>query len=315
VVWSPKRLIEPARSLRGLPHWSKILRNQRGLLYNPGGSFHSFTFDNWGANPSATPGTSVTPGASNVEGSWTQVASSANIAQDVYAMFLRISDGASSAQIKDHLLDVGVDPAGGTSYSPIISNIVCGASAAITATGGGHRFFFPYVIRAGSSVAVRIQGSNATVGTVRVGVKFWGQQARPWNTPDGQYSETLGTITNSQGVAFTPGNAADGTWVSLGTTARFLWWWQIAYQVSNTTITAEYTYIDIAFGTSTNKHIIARKMHGGTTGETCGEPMGAGLLWVDGYCPVPAGTEIWIRGRCNNAPDTGYNGVAVAIGG
>ena len=275
----------------------------------------SFKYDNWGANASGIPGTSVVPGASNVEGSWTQVASAANIAQDCYAFLLRVSDGFTSAAQKDHLLDIGVDQAGGTSYTAVISNIVCGASGGIGSESVGLEFAFPLCIKAGSSVAVRIQGSNATAGTVMVGIRFYGQPDHPENVPVSQYSETLGTITNSQGVSFTPGNAADGTWVSLGTTTLAMWWWQIGYQVSNSVITTERTYIEIAYGDATNKHLIMRLLHIGNTNEEITSTLNENLMPWACYCPVPAGTNIYIRGRCENAPDTGYNGVAIGIGG
>jgi hypothetical protein len=129
------------------------------------------------------------------------------------------------------------------------------------------------------------------------------------------YSESLGTPTGSSGVTFTPGNAADGTWVSLGTTSKPLWWWQVSYQINNSTITVEYTYVQIAHGDSTNKHPIMSIMHGSTTGETCGTVINNNLNPYEAYCPVPAGTEIWIRGRCNGAPDSGYSGIAIGIGG
>lgn len=274
----------------------------------------NFTYDNFGANPGATPGTSVVPGVTNAEGSWTQVASSANIAQNIYAFYLRISDGATAATIKDHLLDVGVDPAGGTSYTAVISNIVCGSSGPITAAGG-FEFIFPLFIKSGSSVAVRIQGVAGTAGTVRVGVKFYGLPSRPEVVPVGYFSETIGTITNSQGVSFTPGNAADGTWASLGTTAQAMWWWQLAYQVSNTTITAEYTYIELAYGDGSNKHIICELMHQGTTSEQIGCVLNPSIILWEAFCPVPAGATLYVRGRCLNAPDTGYNAVAIGIGG
>lgn len=273
-----------------------------------------WTYDNWGTNPSASIGTSIVPGASNSEGSWTQIASSANIANDVYAFYLRIFAGATASSQKDQLFDIGVDPAGGTSYTAIISNLDVGESPALTAAGA-REFCFPFFIKAGSSVAVRCQGSNATAGTVRVAVRFYGRPSRPESMPIGQYSETLGSISGSAGQSFTPGNASDGSWADLGATTRDLWWWQLGYGISNGTITAEYTYIELAWGDASNKNSIFKVMHGGTTSETCGLACQTGMQMWAAYQPVPAGANIYVRGRCNNAPDTGYHAVAVGIGG
>lgn len=273
-------------------------------------------YDNFGTNPSATPGTSVTPGATNAEGSWTQIASGANIAFDVVGFYLQVSGGAASTAAKNHLLDVGVDPAGGTSYTAVISNLQVGASPLTTAAGiVAH--YFPLGIRAGSSVAVRVQGSNGTAGTVRVNARFYGKNSRPELMPVGQYSQTFGTITNSNGNAFTPGTAADGSWVDLGavTAARPLWWWQLGYSIDNGTITAEYTYIDLAWGDGSNKSIISRMVHGGTTGEVAAFITANHLTPEECYQPVPAGANIYVRGRCNNAPDTGYHATVIGIGG
>src|SRR5690349_6120452 len=67
-------------------------------------SRYSFSYDNYGANPSATPGTSIVPGASNAEGTFTEIASAANLSADIHAIFLRIGSGFTSGQQKDHLL-------------------------------------------------------------------------------------------------------------------------------------------------------------------------------------------------------------------
>lgn len=284
------------------------------MLLPVGLSSYNFTYDNWGANPSATIGTSVTPGASNGEGSWTQVASNSNIAQDCYWVYLQVFGGATAATSKQHLLDVGVDPAGGTSYSAIISNLAIGCSPALT-VAGNREYVFPFFIKAGSSVAVRIQGNSGTAGTVRVVVRFYGLPSRPEAVPAGAFSQTLGTITNSNGQSFTPGNAGDGSWADLGATSKAMWWWQLGYQIDNGTITAEYTYIEVAWGDASNKHTIFKVMHGGTTGETCGLTVQTSMLACAAYQEVPAGANIYVRGRCNNSPDTGYNAVVVGIGG
>lgn len=281
------------------------------MLWTPGNAF-LFQYHNGGTNPSANPGTSVTPGATNAEGSWTQVASSANIAYDVYGICVQISGGNTSAQQKDHLLDIGIDPAGGTSYAAIISNIICGQSDA--SQRGAANYFFPFFIPAGSAVAVRVQGNNGTAGTVIVWCHFWGRPTRPELITVGQVSETIGTITNSGGVAFTPGNAADGTWTSLGTTTRALWWWQICAQISNGTVASERTYVDLSYGDGTTFHIIHQGHQLGFTGttEVCSRSSVAQM--VGGYREVPAGATLYVRGRCNTAPTSGYNAVAVAIG-
>lgn len=277
-------------------------------------SAYTFTVDNWGTNPGSTAGTSVTPGASNSEGSWTQIASAANIAQDCYWLYLQVHSGATSAAAKNHLLDIGIDPAGGTSYTAFVSNLQVGASPALTAAGA-REFIFPIFIKAGSSVAVRIQGSNATAGTVRVMARFYGQPSRPEHVPVGTIAQTFGTITNSNGQSFTPGNAADGSWVDLGATSTPLWWFQVGYGIDNATITAEYTYLEVAWGDGTNKHSMFKVMHGGTTGETAGLAAQTQMLACAAYNPVPAGVNIYIRGRCNNAPDTGYHATVIGIGG
>lgn len=282
------------------------------MLLNPVGNKFHWKYSNRG-NPSATPGTSVVPGASNAEGSWTQVATAANIAQDVYAIAVLVAVGFTSGSQKNHLLDIGTDPAGGTSYTAVINNIVCGQSD--VAISGPRRFLFPLFIKAGSSVAVRIQGSHATAGTVRVAVVFYGQPSNPEAILVGQYSETIGAITGSAGVSFTPGNAAEGSWQSLGTTTRALWWWQLCAQVSNGTITAQYTHIDLAYGDGTNMVMIIENLVLGVYGtdERMGQPCLANA--VEGFCEVPAGATLYVRGWCNTSPATGYNAVAVGVGG
>lgn len=291
------------------------------MLAAPGLSSYGFTFDNWGANPSGTLGTSVVPGASNVEGSWTQIASGANIARDCHWLEVRVHSGSTSTAQKDMLLDIGVDDAGGSSYAAKISDIVCGGTSNLSTSGGGFgggiAFLLPIFIKAGSSVAARVQGSNATAGTVRVTAKFFGDPSNPENIPVGQYSETIGTITNSAGVSFTPGNAADGTWVSLGATAREMWWWQLGVQLSSAAIVTSniYTYVELAYGDATNKITIQREMFNQATTEDIAQLLEANLNWLNCYQYVPAATNIYVRGRSSASGNSGWNAVAIGIGG
>jgi len=263
--------------------------------------------------PSLTPGTSVVPGASNAEGAWTQVATAANIAKDVYGVWLWVNAGNTTATAKMHLLDVGVDSAGGTAYLPLVSNLQCGQSAA--ALNGGIFFYLPLFIKAGSAVAVRVQGLQATAGSVRVAATFYGSPSHIELVRAGRYSETIGTIASSCGTSITPGStAAEGAWVSLGTTTRAMWYWLLSIQCNNGTTTALAYTFDLAYGDATNKHIITQDLQvllAGTAEQTTiiAPPP------FDLYCHVPAGATIYARGSCSGTTATGWTALATGIGG
>jgi hypothetical protein len=285
------------------------------MLHNPSPGYHVFTFDNWGVNPASTIGTAVTPGTANNVGNWTQIASAANISQDVYGIYMQVHSGATSGQVKNHLLDIGVDNAGGTSYTAIISDFNISESPSLV-VAGAREHLIPFYIKAGSSVAARIRGFNATAGTVRIAARFYGKPSRADFLPVGRYTQTFGADTSqSRGTPITPGNAADGAWENLGATTKPLWWWQLGYGITNGTITAEYTYFELAFGDASNKETIFKVMHGGTTGETCGLSAQTQLLHYAAYQPVPVGANIYVRARCNNAPDANYHVNVLGIGG
>lgn len=264
-------------------------------------------------NPSTTPGTSVTPGISNAEGSWVQVATAANIAYDVYGVYLWITGGNTTGTAKMHLLDLGVDPAGGTSYTVLVSNIQCGQSH--NAVSGGYFYYLPIRIKAGSQVAVRIQGLQATAGTVRVAATFYGWPSNPHLIHAGTYSETIGTVASSAGTSFTPGNSsAEGTWVSLGTTSRHLWYWLLTVQINNGTTTSLMYHIDLAYGDGSNKVMIIENrpiLLSGTAEQTT-VPL---VPPAEGWMSVPAGSTIYVRGTCSGTAVTGFTALAVGIGG
>ena len=220
--------------------------------------------------------------------------------------------GAHTVANHQMLMDVGVDPAGGTSYAAVVSNLMVG-QLSTGFDGRARQFYLPIRIPNGSAVAVRVQSSHATPVAFRVNAKFYGAVSGMHAMPCAQSSEDVGTVGGSStGTSFTPGNAADGSWTSLGTTTEKRWWWILGWSVSNTVITAERTYIDLAYGDGSNKQIMKRIVQSGSTSEETFEHTTANLLWYDCYFPVPAGATLYVRGRCENAPDTGY--VANAVG-
>ena len=286
------------------------------MLLVPHSATPFWRVDNWGAGPATnTIGTSVAPGASNAEGAWTQLFSGATVANDVYGFYLNINGGASSASSKPHLLDIGIDPAGGTSYTSIMNNLVCGDAPAPTSQGN-RAHFFPLFIKAGSSIAARVQGTAATAGTIRIAMRLYGRLSRPEGYRVGTFTETIGAITASNGVSFTPGSTGVwGSWTSVGTTAKDLWWWQLGIQIDNATIAAEVTWVELAVGDGTTFQTICLNQYIMTTSEVVGCSTHCNMNPFEGYMPVKAGSTLYVRGMCNLAPTTGYNCNVIGVGG
>lgn len=278
------------------------------LCLSPPNRF-AFKYSNWGT-ASTAPGVTVTPGASNVEGSWTAMASSANIAVDMWGFLIWVAGGNVSGQSRAHVLDVGVDNAGGTTYTAKITDLICGQSG--NAVDGGRFYYFPLFIKAGSSVAVRIQGDGATAGTMKVGMTFYGRPTHPESVWVGSYSESIGTITSTVGVGFTPGNTGTkGSWQSLGATTKRLSWWQLGVAINNNNTTAQMYFIDLAYGDATNKIAIIENypiLMEGTV-----EKVGS-IIMPEGFAEVPEATNIYVRGACSGTAVSGFNANAIGIG-
>jgi hypothetical protein len=241
-------------------------------------------------------------------GSYAQLASGANLARDVYLIRLWVHAGNTSATIRDILIDIGTDPAGGTSYSQTVglNQIFC--PQASNAVDGGYWMEFPLFIKAGSSVGARAQ-SNST-STVLVGAIFFGLPSNPEMAAVGQYSETLG-VSGNGGTPYTCGSSgAEGSWTSLGATTRNCWYWVLCCGHNVGTTTAQMYYTDLAVGDGTNYHLIIENQphfNPGTAEKT-------GAVRLGGFWEVPAGSTLYVRGSASGTAET-TEAVAVGIGG
>lgn len=263
--------------------------------------------------PSTTPGTSVVPGASNAEGAWTQIATAAQITEDVYGIIFWITGGGTSTTSKNHLLDIGYDPAGGTSYTERVPNLGCGESG--TAIQGGVSFYVPIFIPAGSSIAVRIQGNASTAGTVRVMATLLGRPVSPEFAQKLTAAETIGTISASCGPSVTPGtSAAEGAWTLIGATT-FPWRHILPLlQMNDTSTASQVVFLDVAHGDASNKTILAEGIAyylPGSSEQICGGPVdNVHDLW----CNIPAGVNIYVRISQSASTAETYNVLVTGFG-
>lgn len=141
----------------------------------------------------------------HVKGAWTPLIAATSF--DAYLAGLVFA----RPTLANMLVDIGVDPAGGTSYTVIIPNILISGAF----TNQGTNYLFPVFISKGSQVAARTQAS-VTVNTVRVGLSLIGGGHDP-GIHRGAIQDYGANTVNSQGVALA--NAAAGTkgaWTQLG---------------------------------------------------------------------------------------------------
>lgn len=265
--------------------------------------------DNFPATPTTTPGTAITSGTANTKGSWANVLSA--LGYDVHGFYVRISDIGSAAVQRNYLVDIGIDRAGGSSYSVHVPDLLCGNAGPMTIGGNSYEFICPMFVPAGSTVAARGQGNGASIGA-RVGIRAYGRPTAPW-LPLGRVCEVIGSISNTDGVSFTPGNGTDGAWQSLGTLTRRAFCLQLGYQIASSNTSAEKTWIELAWGDGSNKHIIRRLLHVGTGAEQISPIMAANVNPFEAFGDWAAGVELFVRGHCENAPDSGYQALAYAF--
>jgi len=258
-------------------------------------------------NPSTSPGVTVTPAVGS-KGAYVQLASAANLAWDVYGILLWVVSGNTSATIRDILIDIGIDPAGGTSYAQLggLNDLFC--PQASNAVDGGYWMYFPLFIKAGQSVGARAQSSVAT--TVRVMARFFGKPSNPHLLRVASYSETIG-VSGNGGTPVTAGNTgAEGAWTSIGTTTRDCWHWILCVGHNVGTTTAIMYFFDLAYGDASNKHLIVENQPHSNPGTA--ERTGAVRWGWDWH--VPAGGTLYVRGSCSGTAQT-TEAVAVGLGG
>lgn len=281
------------------------------MLINPKNiGFNYMTGNVINTRPSAGYGTSITP-AQNAYGTYTEILSDASVTRDCYAIAIWISNTGQAAQNTESLTTIGIDAAGGTSYTEIIPHLMCSASS----SNIGQWYYFPVFIPAGSAIAAKGSINNATVGTQSVAVWLWGSPKDPAMVVCGQGVEAIGINTaTSNGTAVTSGTVSEGTWTSLGTTTKNCFYWQYAMGLGDSTATSGNIYAcDLSHGDGTNQVIIGSDKT--YLVQSAAEIMGnlGPMSSAPSYCPVSVGGTIYGRIQCSGTSDTGLTMAAYGV--
>lgn len=266
---------------------------------------------------SAIPGVSITPGTSSANGSWTSWATPAD---DVYGIWVNISGGATSGVAKNQTIDIGVDASGGTSYTVVLQDFLCGyvQSSATTSVQYGRQYYFPLRVNAGARIGIRARGSHTTAGTIAVWGRLMCQPSNPELVHSYARAETLGYTSNTLGTAFTTssGSASPDSWTQLGTTGFN--WKQCVLTIQTNSAAyngANVFFPEVAYGDGTNFTQVLYDVFGGPifNTEAASQPLWPTPLCV---CNIPAGQDIYIRSKCAvvNTLNTGYSAVVAGFG-
>lgn len=169
--------------------------------------------------PTTAPGTTVTASAStHTKGSWAQLGT--DLTEEAVAMFINVRANASPSGADSRaLLDIGIDLAGGTSFTEIVSNL--NIAGLFNTTGGQNKdLLLPIRIPAGAAVGARHQAAIAS-DSIAVSAWFLALESYPWMGWSAVLCDTLGADTAaSEGTRVSTANqgasGAEGTWVPVG---------------------------------------------------------------------------------------------------
>ena len=189
------------------PSWAHCSHNLTGTISTAGVVF----------------GTQVASGVSNADGSAVSVLSA--LAHDVeYLQIVLGTVTASSGIDNNALMDILIDPAGGTSWSVLIPSLGVGGltapvfgAAPVPPSGF---YDFPIWIPAGASIGAQARCAAASLQTLSVMMRASGGNANPASWWCGQRVSAIGTdAANSRGTAHTSGASGSfSSWANFGST-------------------------------------------------------------------------------------------------
>lgn len=169
--------------------------------------------------------------ANGAKGAWAAIGPV--LAEDCYGLEIMVRRVTPIVnQDNNWMCDIGVDPAGGTSYNVRISNLIFEGLEDEGSVGDPFDlgFFFPLFIKVGASIAARAQVKGATGSTFALAWRAYQKPSRPelWKT--GSFVDSVGVNTTAcSGTTLTqgtPDSTTYGAWTSLGTAPRDAWWIQ-----------------------------------------------------------------------------------------
>jgi hypothetical protein len=248
-------------------------------------------------------GTAITAGANDADGA--AVSFITSLTHDVEYLVIGINNFGGTANTNTStLLDILVDPAGGSTWTTVptlINDLLCGYSVAATGSVAVPVWYhFPVWLKSGHSIGGQARtASGADITTGEVIIYAYGANSNPGSWWCGTSVETIGVDdTISQGQSHTVGSGSYSSWTNLGSTlSKPCGALQFAVQGTNTDTVGGGTAIFFEFGVGSTR-IGPNILRTSTSGET-GWTSPSGPI----FCSLPASTQLQVRALTSGVPE------------
>lgn len=256
-----------------------------------------------GTRPANGWGTSVTP-AQNAYGSYANLGV-LSTSYTGYGLWLNVNSANVSAIARQMVITVGIDYAGGTTFTDWINGILV-TGAGLYQNGGTNApiwFYFPIIVPAGASLGVKASCSAATLTAFTVEART---AIRPQG-PVGWYGTRVtsyGTNATTFGTAITPGTTAEGAWTAISGTLtvkhRYL---EVGLGSTTNAMSNNIVHVDVGVGDATNKRVaLSNVVFQTNAAELIEKPP-----LLSGWTEANVGDIIYARAQVGpNALDTDY---------
>lgn len=250
-------------------------------------------------NPATSPGTSVTLGASNADGSVTAIIGTA-LTHDVDLLEVFYDGNFTASTDTASLLDIVIDPAGGTTWDTtnrLIESIPVGQLAGSgTSSVAGRSLMLPCFVKAGATIGALGRNVTGSTRPVLVSIIARGGQGGEGRFRPSQKIDAIGADrAASQGTLLVPNATANtfGNWTSIGSVTdkpyRAL---NASVQGQTTAMSA--TNIELQIGISSTKIGASLYFRSDSANEAMSRFQNTfGLIWRR----IPIGTQLQARAR------------------
>jgi hypothetical protein len=242
-------------------------------------------------------GTAINADANDADG--TDVAFLTALTHDVEYLLIGINGVSAAGGNGSALLDILVDPAGGTTWAsaPLINDLLAGQSGAATTTSPiAVWYHFPIWLKSGHSIGGRMRTAHTSQITAgEVAIIAYGGNTNPASWWCGQHVTTIGVDdTISQGTNHTAGvSGAFSAWANFGSTLPApCGALQFGVHGTNTDTTQAATAYIFEFGIASTR--IGPSIFRSTNTNEAGWTSPTGPIFYS----APSGAQLQVRAAC-----------------